>query len=170
MTPTSQNILIDGGNDNIDVLLPYLLDRRIKRIDYIIISHFDSDHCNGLIKILNNLNVKEIIISKQSQECQEFRTVLEIITKKGIPVRVVKRGDKISFDKYVYVEILAPEASLLYEDLNNNSIVAKLHYKDFSMLFTGDIQNEAENNLLKSKEDLSSIILKIAHHRCIKYK
>ena len=47
ITPRNKKILIDGGEEN-DVLVPYLLDRRAKTIDYIIISHFDSDHVRAV--------------------------------------------------------------------------------------------------------------------------
>lgn len=46
ITPRNKVILIDGGEGKQNILLPYLLDRRITKIDYILISHFDSDHCN----------------------------------------------------------------------------------------------------------------------------
>ena len=73
VTPNKKTILIDGGGskslDEFDVgkntLLPYLLDRKISKIDYLMISHFDSDHCNGLIAVLENLKVEKVIISKQ---------------------------------------------------------------------------------------------------------
>lgn len=48
ITPNDKKILIDGGEDN-NILVPYLLDRRIKNIDYVFISHFDSDHVGRFI-------------------------------------------------------------------------------------------------------------------------
>lgn len=165
VTPTNKTILIDGGNDKIDVLMPYLLDRKIKKIDYIIISHFDSDHCNGLISVLENLDVRKILIAKQSEETEEFKKILAIIKQKNIPLEIVKKNDKLIFDKYVYADILYPENKLLYDDLNNNSIVAKIYYGKFSIMFTGDIQEEAEKEILDNRENLKSNILKIAHHR-----
>ena len=131
-----------------DILVPYLLDRRIKNIDYIIVSHFDSDHCEGLIEVIEELKVKNIIISKQSENSVEYRNFIAIANKKNIKIRVVKRGDKIVVDKCINIEILAPEEMLKHKDLNNNSIVAKLNYNNFSMLFTGDIESPAEKNIV----------------------
>lgn len=165
ITPTLKTILIDGGNNKIDVLLPYLLDRKIKKIDYIIISHFDSDHCNGLIQILENLKVEKILISKQPQTTQEFKNIIKIAKIKKIDIETIKKDDKLIFDKYVSMDIIYPYQELIYEDLNNNSVVAKLCYQNFSMLFTGDISIEAENEIIKNKINLESTILKIAHHR-----
>ncbi len=54
---------------------------------------------------------------------------------------------------------------MLENALNNNSIVTKLHYNQFSMLFTGDIEEPAEKLLLEKKPNLKATVLKVAHHR-----
>ena len=61
------NLLIDGGEDK-DILLPYLLDRGINKLEYMIISHFDSDHYGGLVDLLGKIKIKNIIISKQCEQ------------------------------------------------------------------------------------------------------
>lgn len=165
ITPNNKKILIDGGEGKTDVLLSYLLDRRIKQIDYIIISHFDSDHCNGLIEIIENLKVKNIIISKQAYFSDEYINIANIINSKKINVTYVKQGDNFNISKGLKLDILYPPQELEYKDLNNNSIMAKLTYNSFSILFTGDVES-AEANILNSysTEVLRSTILKVAHH------
>lgn len=164
VTPKNKKILIDGGEGTPEVLLSYLLDRRINKIDYIIISHFDSDHCNGLIEIIEKIKVKNIIISRQSEESEEYKKILNIIKQKNIKVSIVKEKDKIFIEKDFYIEILNPAEELAFQDLNNNSIVAKLIYINFSMLFTGDIEKAEENLINKYKNNLKSTILKVSHH------
>lgn len=175
IAPTGKTVLIDGGGgklkDDFDVgkntLLPYLLDRGIKRINYMVVSHFDSDHCNGLIEVLENIKVDNLVISKQSYICEEYTNIIEIIKRKNIDVIVVKAGDKLVLDNNLLLEILYPEEKLKFSDINNNSIVAKLEYKNFSALFTGDIEKEAEKVLLNNYKDtnkLKSTVLKVAHH------
>ena len=165
-TPTDKRILVDGGNNEYSVLLPYLLDRRVKRVDYILVSHFDSDHSNGLLEVIENLKVKNIIIAKQCEETVEFKNFMEIATNKNINIITAKSGDRISFDKKVYIDILYPNKTIDFNDLNNNSIIAKLNYNNFSMLFTGDIEEKAENVILEKYDSkvLKSCIIKIAHH------
>lgn len=164
VTPKNKKILIDGGEGTPEVLLSYLLDRRINKIDYIIISHFDSDHCNGLIEVIEEIKVKNIIISRQSEESEEYKKILNIIKQKNIKVSIVKEKDKIFIEKDFYIEILNPAEELAFQDLNNNSIVAKLIYINFSMLFTGDIEKAEENLINKYKNNLKSTILKVSHH------
>lgn len=180
-TPSGKNILIDGGgsrdSEKYDVgekiLLPYLLDRRIKKLDYIIISHFDADHCQGLQSVIKNIKVKNVIISKQASQSELFEQIMELCQEKNINVIVVKRGGKITIDKYTYFEILHPVDKMLDDGkggLNANAIVAKLHYKttkngDYTILFTGDIEEAAEKELVKLYGNkLKSDILKVAHH------
>ena len=135
-TPSNKKILIDGGEGDTSVLLDYLLDRRIKTIDYIMISHFDSDHCNGLIDVIEELNVKNIIISKQAYMSKEYIGIANIINKKRINVIHVKAGDVLKIDKDIKIDIIYPFEDFEYEDLNNNSIVAKVTCNEFSILFT----------------------------------
>ena len=164
VTPKNKKILIDGGEGKTNVLFQYLLDRRINKIDYIIISHFDSDHCNGLIEIIEKMRVENIVMSKQSKESEEYKKILEIINQKNIKVSSVKAEDKIIIEKNLYTKILNPAEKFEFQDLNNNAIVAKLVYKNFSMLFTGDIEKAEENLAKKYKNELKSTILKVAHH------
>ena len=174
-TPTNKHILTDGGGSefgNFDVgestLLPYLLDRRITTIDYMLISHFDSDHIDGLFAVMENLKIKNIIISKQGEKSDNFIRFQELVKNKKVNVLVVKKGDRIQIDKYSYFEILFPEKNLIQDNvLNNNSIVANFCSMGFKLLFTGDIEEIAEKRLWELYRDtdkLKSTILKVAHH------
>ena len=171
-TPHNKTIVIDTGEvDN--VVVEYLLDRRIKKIDYLMISHFDSDHCNKATEILEKLKVKNLIISKQPEKSEEFERIIKEAISKKINIIEVKAGDKITIEKNIYIEIIWPEGSKQIKEspLNNNSIVAKLRYNNFSMLFTGDIERIAENYILNRYKDnvqiLKCDLLKVAHHGSI---
>lgn len=174
-TIQNKTILIDGGGSEFgsfdvgeNILLPYLLDRRITKIDYIIISHFDSDHVEGLFAVLENLQVKNIIISKQGEESENLNKFKSIVETKNTNVLVVKKGDNIKIDKYSYIEVLFPTEQLIQENvLNNNSIVFKFNTIGLNMLFTGDIEEIAETRLIQMYSGtniLKSDILKVAHH------
>ena len=148
VSPKGKVVLIDGGHGEANVLLPYLLNRGITKIDYIIISHFDSDHCMGLLQVIKKLNVKTVVISKQAKETEELKKIIEAINEKKATVKVVSMGDRIVLDKYTYIDILFPGNDIKYPDLNNNSIVCRLIYNDFSCLFTGDIEEKTEKYLV----------------------
>ena len=171
ITPTNKKILIDSGGSetgNFDVgkntLVPYLLDRKIISLDYICISHFDSDHCDGFKYLLNNIKVKNIIISKQYELTDNFEEIMSIVNKNKINIIKVEAGNVLNIDKFVRFKIFSPEKTLT-DDINDNSIVMKLEYNNFSCLFTGDISKKIEQNLVKKYgEELKSTVLKVAHH------
>lgn len=143
---------------------------------------------------MEELKIKKIIISKQAEDSENFQKFKQIVNKRKIPVIIVgskvpnttkKQNinsnksiesneiickDIIQIEKDLYFEILWPgNQNLLNENsLNNNSIVTKLHYKNFSMLFTGDIEKIAEKQIIEEYKNnlqiLNSTVLKVAHH------
>lgn len=176
-TPNKRTILIDGGGSETsgydigkNTLIPYILDRGYTKIDYIIISHFDTDHVGGILTVMEELEVGEVIISKQVEDSENYRRFKEIVKEKRIKVIIVGEGDNLQIEKDLYFDILWPNNEKLITEniLNNNSIVCKMNYKNFSMLFTGDIEETAEKEILKEyKNDLHilrSTILKVGHH------
>lgn len=175
VTPTNKKILIDGGGSefgSFDVgektLLPYLLDRKIKKLDYVLISHFDSDHVGGILTLMEKIKIEKIIICKQGEVSENYKKFLNILKSKKIKVQIVKTKDKISIDKDTFFYILHPANELIKDNiLNNNSIVTKFYYRNFSILFTGDIEEIAEKELIKkykSSSILKSTVLKVGHH------
>lgn len=98
VTPNNKKILIDGGgsegNDydvGKSVLLPYLLDRKIKTLDYIIVSHFDSDHVGGLLTIMEELKVDNVIVCKQGEDSKNYEEFKKIVKEKKLKVIIVKK-------------------------------------------------------------------------------
>ena len=176
ITKQNTKILIDGGGSEIGdydvgekVLVPYLLDRGIKNIDYIIISHFDEDHCGGLVAVIEKLKVKNVIIAKQFKYSSNYEKFIELTQNKKIKLIDVEAGSRINIDTDVYIDVIWPNSNKIINEniLNNNSLVCKIKYKNFSMLCTGDVEELAEVQILeqyKGKQILKSDILKVAHH------
>ena len=119
---------------------------------------------------MEELKVGQVIISKQGEDSENYQKFKEIVKERKIKVQIVNKGSIIQIDKDLYFDILWPDNSKLVQEniLNNNSIVCKLHYKNFSMLFTGDIEEAAEKQILQKYQNnlqvLNSTILKVAHH------
>lgn len=119
---------------------------------------------------MEELKVKNIIIGKQFEESENYQNFIEIVNKNKIKVYVVEAGQKINIEKNLYFDVLWPDSKNVVEknSINNNSLVGKLIYNNFSILFTGDIEEIAEKSILKKYEKnkaiLDSDILKVAHH------
>lgn len=168
----NKNILIDGGgsldkNQNIGetTLVPYLMDRKVGCIDYLIFSHFDNDHCQGLIYVAENLKVKNIVIGVQVENYSNYIKLKEIAITRNIKIITLKQGNSIKY-KNLKLFTAWPNSDHLITDnaINNNSLVLKLTFKSFSILFTGDIESIAENEILREKINVKCNILKVAHH------
>ena len=123
----------------------------------------------GILEVLKELKVGEVIISKQGKIDNNYKEFLDIVIDKKIKVRVVKLGEKVKIDNHISIDILWPTEKLIQQNiLNNNSIVMKLNYNKFSILFTGDIEEIAEREILKeykiNLQILNSSVLKVGHH------
>ena len=100
------------------------------------------------------------MISKQGEPSKQYEDFKKILKQKNINVLIVKKGDRVAIEKNVYFDILWPKDQLMSENILNNNY--------FSMLFTGDIEEVAEKQMLDERKtggDLRATILKVAHHR-----
>ncbi len=161
--------LIDGGGTNgfstgENIVLPYLKSKGIKSLDFVFISHNDVDHIKGIIDILDKIHIKNLFLPINNSLDENYKKLLNIAKDKDIPIYYLKAGDRLTLGKNIKFDVLHPREDFNEQDDNNNSIVLKLEYKKHSMLFTGDIEKEAEAFLIKNNVDLSANILKVAHH------
>ena len=123
---------------------------------------------------MEELKVKNVVISKQIENTENYQKFKEIVKNKKINVIMVGINNlavqRLQIEKNVYVDVLWPnnDRQIQENGLNNNSIVCKLNYINFSMLFTGDIEEGAEKQILKEYKNnlkvLNSTVLKAAHH------
>ncbi|MCK5426187.1 MAG: DNA internalization-related competence protein ComEC/Rec2 [Thermodesulfovibrionia bacterium] len=170
--PDNKVMLIDGGAIEPDmgrsVIAPFLWAQGIRDIDYLVVSHPHPDHYGGLIYIVNNFHVKEIWLNgRRTDDAEHF---FQTIKEKKIQQRVLKRGDLIQaagYEVYVfhpYDEFYAGSSRGQFSNENSDSLVFKIQTGDVSVLFTGDIEAEAEENIVHLGKWLKSDILKGPHH------
>ncbi|WP_195262477.1 MBL fold metallo-hydrolase [Clostridium sp. 1001275B_160808_H3] len=156
------NILIDSARDESgEYIAERLNDLGIEKLDYMIITHLDKDHVGGADKILEKIEVGEILTSYINEEKKQYKEMLEVANKKNIEIRRTEVGEKI-FDGDLKVEVLAPKENYINE--NDNSLVLSVRYGKSKFLFTGDIEEKSTENLLKNLETKNYDLLKIPHH------
>ena len=123
----------------------------------------------GVLTVLEELKVKNVIISKQFEQSENYEKFKKVTKNKKISVNEVKKGDIIKIEKDLKLRILFPTKIIKKENRwKNNAIVARWEYKSFKRLFTGDIEKKAEEKILNLYEKtnyLKADILKVAHHR-----
>lgn len=178
-TPKGQTILIDGGPDNkvLEKLGKYLSPIQ-KRIDIILLTHPHADHVAGLIEILRRYDIGLVILSGADLKTDNYNQFLTAVRDNGAEVLIASAGDAVHFDKNAELDIISPDENsggkvfngksegfgANGNDVNDTSIVGKLIYGDFSILFTGDATFKIENRLLVYGDNLKSDILKVGHH------
>ncbi len=167
-TPYGQNVLIDGGPDNMIIKrLSENLPWWDRKIDLMILTHPHDDHVGGLNDVIKRYQVKKILYTGVVHNSPAYFNWLELIKDSHIPLVIIDRPQVITLGDDCYLDILYPRHSLLgqgVDNLNNSSIVAKLVYKEAKFLLTGDIEIETEQELINSKADLTAQVMKACHH------
>ncbi|CAN5346792.1 hypothetical protein BH20ACI1_BH20ACI1_01350 [soil metagenome] len=152
----------DRQNIGETVVSAFLWEKGYERIDYILATHADADHIQGLSDVAENFRIQGAMFGGMPMNNAEFAGLYKILQKREIPIIKLSRGDVLNFDE-VRVEVLFPEQNNDVSD-NNNSVVLRLIYGKRKFLLTGDIEKEAEKELLIAPEFLQSDVVKAAHH------
>lgn len=162
--PDGRNMLIDAGNNgDIDIIKPYLDKNGVQKIDYIIGTHPHADHIGAMDDVINNYNIGEVYMPKAQADTKTFKNVLEAVSAKGLKIKTAKNGVVIFNENGMKAEMLSP-FSESYDDLNNYSSVIKLTYGENVFLFQGDAEALVEEEILKSRADISADVIKAGHH------
>ncbi|SFK75286.1 Metal-dependent hydrolase, beta-lactamase superfamily II [Paenibacillus sp. 1_12] len=163
ISPSGKTMLIDAGNnDKEQMMLDYLQQYQIKKLDIVIGTHPDADHIGGLDKVIDHTIVDSIYMPKISSNTRTFESLLESISNKKLKVQTAKAGLSLDWDKAVQVEMIGPAA--VYDNANNMSAVVKITYGTTSFLLTGDAESASEKDMIKSGVDLSATVLGVGHH------
>ena len=141
----------------------------VDKINTVIISHHHGDHLGNIKWLAGKYKVSNIYDNAMPNPSNAVSQWLNTELRAGhYHNRVLKAGDKVDLGKGYYFEVLAPGDFLSKQDkarFNNTSIVMKLHYGQFTMLFTGDAEAPVEDYLQqKYGSVLKADVLKVGHH------
>lgn len=174
-TPEKHAILLDTGprSDRFDagerIVLPYLLERGIRHLDALLITHEHQDHIGGVRAVFANIPTDWVGVPAVGDRLENNEW------KAGLPVRfandpeglnILQAGDRIDLDSGAWLDVLGPYQVLegTHSDPNNNSLVLKLHYLGQSVLLTGDMEQEEMEEIAKTGVDLENNFFKEPHH------
>ena len=161
------NVLVDGGGRAEDprfgetVLLPLLVDRGVRKLDVVILSHAHPDHCGGLPAVIEQLQVGEVWLNPRRLRGECAQMMLETIRDRGTPVRLVRETAHTDAGE-LHLDAITVTHPIRRASENNSSIVLRVDARNRSLLLTGDIEREAEAELAPRIRHVD--ILKVAHH------
>jgi competence protein ComEC len=161
----NRNMLIDAGDNSYgQLVVDYLRDKGVSRLDYLIGTHPHADHIGGLDEVIKNFEIGTIIMPKLSHDTKTYEDVLLAVQEKGLKINTPKITEPYELEDVKWT-MLAPNSEE-YESLNNYSVVVKLEYGKRSFLFTGDAESLSEGEMLElHRRMLKGIdVLKIGHH------
>ena len=182
----AKNILIDTGDDKYyedgkkgkenTQLLTELQKLKIDHIDTLVMTHAHADHIGKADKVIAQYGVKELVYNGIPSTSKYFINALKAAKANGTQQVKVKAGDVLDFGNGVSFEIVSPSQSLIDEDtaaikakkkvdVNNESVVGRLTFGNFAMLFTGDAEGPVEKDIVASYgKKLKCQVLKAGHH------
>lgn len=166
-TPKGKRILIDGGKSERSILYEYLLKNQITHISLVCITHIHDDHIGGILNIVDNIKIGSIAIGTKQYSSEQLKELISKCSKKKITINEFTRGKYINLEENLSLTAIHPSSKLISnsdDDINNNSLSCILKYKDFEVLFTGDIEKEAEKEILLEEQRRNIDVIKVCHH------
>ena len=165
-TPDNRRILIDGGarTSNIAFKVGDMLPFYDKRIDVVISTHADSDHIGGLIDVLDRFEVGAVIVGDTTNQKFLNKTFIQKAQQNGVVVHEAGNIQRIRIGEVVFEFLHLDFQKQSNATENQKSVIVKVVYKNDSFLFTGDIDDDVELNLINERVDVSADVLKVSHH------
>ena len=147
------------------VVSEYLWSRGLSQVDYIIATHADADHIDGLNDVARNFKVRCAIVARTPSVDPEFGQLTETLKQTGVSVETIGAGDVMRIGNVAFEVLWPPPTSNANKaSHNNDSLVLRVRMGERAFLLTGDIEKEAEVRVIKEGFDLRSDVVKVAHH------
>lgn len=154
----NRTMLVDcGPSDMGNRISNYLIDRRVYALDYLVITHTDADHIGGCAKVLQNLNVRKVLMDGQVRTTKSYLDAVALIPNGSLVI--AKKYDEYLLDS---ARIMVLHANTGSSEPNQDSIVFMLYYGNFTALMDADCDTDCETSLLN--ENIDADVLKAPHH------
>lgn len=156
-------MLIDGGDsDKSSYLVSYLKKKEITNFKYVIATHYDADHLNGVVGALNVFDVENVICPEYTTTTRVYNSFISIMDNKKINRIKPIVGETYSLGRGEFT-IIAPN-STGYSNVNDYSVGIRFKYNNKSFLVAGDATNISEEEIVNNSIDINSDVYIVNHH------
>lgn len=156
-------MLIDGGDsDKSSYLVSYLKKKEITNFKYVIATHYDADHLNGVVGALNVFDVENVICPEYTTTTRVYNSFISIMDNKKINRIQPVVGETYSLGRGEFT-IIAPN-STGYSNVNDYSVGIRFKYNNKSFLVAGDATNISEEEIVNNSIDINSDVYIVNHH------
>lgn len=146
------------------VVSEFVWNRGLDRVDYVLPTHADADHIDGLNDIVRNFSVRAALVGRTPVGDPDFDLFRATTESRLLPVFTISSGDTMKFDDVLIEVLWPPAAAATAPSRNNDSVVLRVVFGNRSILLTGDIEAAAELALARMTQNLDADVLKVAHH------
>ena len=158
-----KNIMIDTGEERLkDDIFNYFKNNNIKKIDYLIITHFDKDHVGSASHIINNIEVDNVLQSNSPKDSTYYNNYIKALNNKNITPITVSNDYEIDLAG-MNITVNGPDKIYDSNESNNSSLITSIIYNDISFLFMGDAENKRLKDYLKEHNNTYNF-LKVPYH------
>ncbi len=155
-------MLIDAGENNKGTTVQlYLKKQGVEKLDYLVLTHTDSDHIGGADVILEKFQVDMVFMGDYEKDTATYRDVIQALDYKGLTWSQPSVGEQYALGDATFT-IIAPNDS--YNDPNNTSIGLLLEKGESSFVFTGDAEVESEEDIVSNGINIDADVFKSGHH------
>lgn len=156
-------LLYDGGGRGASsYVVAYLQQHAVTELEWLVASHYDEDHISGLVGVLHTTPVEQALMPDYTTDTQIHQSLQTVLGEKNVPVIYPAQGDIFSLGE-AEIQVVGPQ-NYAYDSDNDKSLCLRICYGDFQCLLTGDAEQDAEQDMVASGQDLTCDLYVVGHH------
>lgn len=156
-------LLYDGGGRGASsYVVAYLQQHAVTELEWLVASHYDEDHISGLVGVLHTTPVEQALMPDYTTDTQIYQSLQTVLGEKNVPVIYPAQGDIFSLGE-AEIQVVGPQ-NYAYDSDNDKSLCLRICYGNFQCLLTGDAEQDAEQDMVASGQDLTCDLYVVGHH------